>query len=566
MTNLLLFVLPPRLPQNFRFPFSLPILPDPHSVPIPDSWRELAAQIRQNRIPALGFTLDIGPEIHWRRDHLNHIETGLSYFRLIPYLDAQRAGDHKVIWEINRHQHLVLLAQCGYVEDVVAQLESWIKANPFHRGINWTSALEVAFRALSWIWIYHLIGNQWEPGFHRRFLEVLYQHGRHLEINLSFYFSPNTHLLGEAVALHALGALFPTFPRAGRWKKLGNRVVIEQMDRQVRADGSHFEQSTYYHVYALDMFLFHAILSEPTREYKAKLTKMADYLHALLGPARKLPLLGDDDGGRFFHPYGTHDEFGRATLATAALYLNHDGWPYQPEDLLPQAAWWLGTTQGSSCGRWQSQLFPDAGVAVMTASDTQVVIDAGPFGPWGSGHSHSDTLSITARKGDHEILIDPATYTYVGDPEWRDWFRGSAAHSTIRINRLDQATPVNPFRWQDQPTARVLDWKTSDMEDLLVGECSYRGFTHRRQVRFEKPSRIVIEDDITGPAGEHLIEQFWHLGNADTASMLDLESGAEHIDTWRSPALGVKQPNQALRVARQTALPARLSAVINLDH
>ena len=128
------------------------------------------------------------------------------------------------------------------------------------------------------------------------------RHGRHLEVNLSFYFSPNTHLLGEAVALHALGVLIPQFPRARRWRELGARVVNNQLDRQVRNDGAHFEQSTYYHVYALDMFLFHGILAGASEAYRTKIALMADYLAAVQGPGRILPFLGDDDGGRFFHP------------------------------------------------------------------------------------------------------------------------------------------------------------------------------------------------------------------------------------------------------------------------
>ena len=58
-----------------------------------------------------------------------------------------------------------------------------------------------------------------------RFLTALNRHGRYLELNLSVYFSPNTHLLGEAVALHALGVLFPSFPRAARWAETGGRIV-----------------------------------------------------------------------------------------------------------------------------------------------------------------------------------------------------------------------------------------------------------------------------------------------------------------------------------------------------
>ena len=265
--------------------------------------QRLASEIRAHRFPLLGLTLDTGSQIQWRRDYVNVKETGTDYFRLIPYLDAERAGDHKIIWELNRHQHLVLLAQTyllhgdeSNLAEIFNQFESWEDANPLQRGINWCSALEVAFRALSWIWIYHLIGDEIRPGIRARFLESLFRHGRHIENNLSFYFSPNTHLLGEAVALHALGSLFSEF------QEFGAQVVSEQMDKQVRDDGSHFEQSTYYHVYALDMFLFHALHADVSSEYRAKLERMAEYLHALLGPRNELPFFGDDDGGRFFIP------------------------------------------------------------------------------------------------------------------------------------------------------------------------------------------------------------------------------------------------------------------------
>src|SRR5581483_7793026 len=100
-----------------------------------------------------------------------------------------------------------------------------------------------------------LVGPQMPSGLRGRFLDSLYRHARHIENNLSFYFSPNTHLLGEAVALHALGTFSAEF------RSLGAQLVADQMDKQVREDGSHFEQSTYYHGYAVDMFLFHAIVA-----------------------------------------------------------------------------------------------------------------------------------------------------------------------------------------------------------------------------------------------------------------------------------------------------------------
>src|SRR4051812_41769540 len=147
----------------------------------------LAEQILQHRFPLLAVEIDTGQEIHWRRDYRHGRESGVSYFRRIPYLDFAAVGDHKFVWELNRHQHLVLLAQAylltqdeRYSREVFEEIDTWIEQNPFQRGINWTSALEVAFRALSWIWVYHLLGSEMSDRFRKNFLTGLYRHGRHL--------------------------------------------------------------------------------------------------------------------------------------------------------------------------------------------------------------------------------------------------------------------------------------------------------------------------------------------------------------------------------------------------
>ncbi len=565
-----------QLDPNFK-----PRIPLPEPVPVARALQgtpfaheviALAEQIRHHRFPILGLTIDTGAEIPWRRDNVSGVETSLRYFRRIPYLNVRQAGDHKVIWELNRHQHLVILAQAyqltedaANLTEIRSELEGWFTANPYSRGINWTSALEVAFRALSWIWTYHLVGDKMIAEFRMNWLRQLYLHGRYLENNLSFYFSPNTHLIGEALALHAIGLFFTGLPRAAHWEQKGATIMRDQMERQVHQDGSHIEQSTYYHLYATDMFLLHAILAKPDRSYMDKLEGMVDYLHALLGPARALPFLGDDDGGRLFHPYGQRDRFGRATIATASIVLDRQKWRWEVEDLYPQAAWWLGAgalQRKTGEGNWGSRLFSDVGLAVLTAANNQVIFDAGPFGPWSAGHSHADSLSIIVRSGEDEILIDPGTYTYVGEQRWRDWFRGTEAHNTVRIDGRDQATTAGPFRWTNHPEVTILSWKTNAARDAIEAECHYRGFTHRRKVEFQKPDLILITDEIEGPPGEHDIEQLWHLGSQGARPHLELPQDGELIESWRSTVFAEKTPSPLLRVRRRTTLPFRLEARI----
>jgi len=185
--NLVMLVSPPQLPRGTETPVPKPVPPDD----------QLAHMLLEHRFPLLGTVIDTGPKIDWRRDYLHNISSGLDYFRRIPYLDFTRVGDHKVIWELNRHQHLpILTGRREYLEEAFRQLDSWLRENPFQRGINWCSALEVAFRALSWARFWQFAGAHMPPDLSDRFLTSLYQHGRHLELNLSIYFSPNTHLLG----------------------------------------------------------------------------------------------------------------------------------------------------------------------------------------------------------------------------------------------------------------------------------------------------------------------------------------------------------------------------------
>jgi Heparinase II/III-like protein/Heparinase II/III N-terminus len=542
--------------------------------PFAQNIRVLADRILEHRFPLFASEISTGPEIEWRRDYVNNIATAPSYFRTIPYLNARRAGDHKWIWELNRHQHLIALAQAHllfgdvrYLNEIESELCSWMEQNPFQRGINWASALEVAFRAMSWIWVFHLVGPQLSDRLRHSMVEGLYRHGLHIENNLSIYFSPNTHLLGEAVALHALGVLLPALPAAARWKRHGAQVVEAQMQLQVREDGSHFEQSSYYHLYAFDMLLFHAVLASPSEMYRNKLSRMADYLEALLGPDRCLPFIADDDGGRWFHPYGERARFARASLASANAYFGHNRWQCEESDYWEQACWWLPAAPTASRGAYaRSQVFQAAGIAVMRSQKYKIVVDCGPFGRGSAGHSHADTLSITIASASEEIAIDPGTFTYVGSFADRNSFRGTATHNTVCVDGLDQADPVNPFRWKNPPAVSLSSWRTSDIEDMLEAECAYRGLRHRRYVHFVKPFALLIVDTVDGPPGkQHRVQQRWHLAADRHAARFCFLNAADLQTGWRSRCFGQREPIPVLVSAVQTALPVTLPAAIPLS-
>ena len=536
-----------------------------------------AQNILAHRFPVLGNTLETGPAIAWRRDYQHHKTSAAKYFRLVPYLNFAAVGDHKFIWELNRHQHLVLLAQAHlltgkpqYLNEIFAQLESWLQQNPFQRGINWASALEVAFRALSWIWLWHFCGEAMPPQLRERFLTSLYQHGRHLFENLSIYFSPNTHLLGEAVALHALGTLFPTMHGALSWQRRGAQVVEAQLKFQVKPDGSHFEQSSYYHVYALDLFVFYYLLAGRPARLNPPLLRMAKYLHWLLGPARRIAYFGDDDGGRVFHPQGERDQFGRATLATCGVLLQRDRWLGTRDALAEQAAWWLGQDalsrdRANPVLPRGSKLFPNAGAAFLQSKDLFIQFDAGPFGGGGAGHSHADSLSMVIWYRGEQVFQDPGTFTYMADPTQRDRFRGTPAHNTISINGLNQAETAGPFRWNQKPVVELRSFIRTEHGGFIDAICEYRRFQHRRRLRLQD-EQIIVLDEITGPPGEHLVEQVWNLGPAAQQIHLSFSEPADERPTEFSPAYGAKLPARALIVRRKSTLPVAMVMSLSTKH
>jgi hypothetical protein len=55
-----------------------------------------------------------------------------------------------------------------------------------------------------------------------------------------------------------------------------------------------------------------------------------------------------------------------------------------------------------------------------------------------------------------DILADPGTYGYHGEPAWREWFRSTAAHNTVELAGVNQAESGGPFLWNSHPRTATL--------------------------------------------------------------------------------------------------------------
>lgn len=567
---------------------------------------ERAERICSHRFDLLGYSdLYLGARINWHQDPVNQKQAPLERFYKIPYLKAEIVGDSKIIWELNRHQHFLTLGQAyqltrneKFAREFIQQFYDWQEQNPYPLGINWASALEVAFRSLSWLWARELFtGSSFcSRRFEQHLLAALRRNARFIEHNLSTYFSRNTHLLGEAVALFFTGLLCPQLKQAAAWQWLGWNIILQEAEHQVHPDGGYFEQSSYYHTYALDMFLHARVLAVQNHiaipeHLDRTIEAMMDYLAALTyaGPP---PRFGDDDGGRLFDPRRNHGEHLTDPLSTGATLFSRSDWKAAAGGLSEETLWLLGPSGVAEFDalpevrpQRASRAFPSTGTYVMAGDGLRLAADAGQFGAGHCCHSHADALSLTVAADGREWLTDRGTFTYTGSAQWREAFRGTAAHNTVVIDGEDQAVPTAPFKWENIPQVRVEHWWTGKSFDLLVA--SHTGYSrlaspavHRRTVFFLKPLFWIVIDTIQGE-GEHLLEINWHTLDSPTGpgwASLEL-GGPRHgrfgivptsdrlwavtwMDGWHSMCYGHKQPAPILRCSTRTTLPAEFATLL----
>ena len=136
----------------------------------------------------LGYRgLSFGDPIDWHFDPVAQKRAPRVHWSRIRYLDAEAMGDHKVIWELNRHQHLMVLGRAfqvtrheEYARCFAAHVNSWMDENPPKTGVNWASSLEISYRAIAWLWAIELFrdARALTPALLRRMLTYLYLHGR----------------------------------------------------------------------------------------------------------------------------------------------------------------------------------------------------------------------------------------------------------------------------------------------------------------------------------------------------------------------------------------------------
>jgi hypothetical protein len=584
---------------------------------IVDRWPQAPAEasrdadrILAGRYDLLGYAdLALSPEpstIDWHHDPVHSRTAPRRFWADVPFLDPE-CGDHKIIWELNRHQHFLRLGRAlwltrdvRYGGRIVAEVQSWMHANPPLVGTNWASMLELGFRSLSWVaGIHFLLGTECDASDADSktagtpwLLDMCLAIDRqltHVEANLSYYFSPNTHLAGEALALYVAGMALPELARSSRWAACGRTVLLREVVAQIEPDGGHVERSTHYHRYMLDFYLLAwqtAVLGgdrDAAAVFRAAVDRLATFMRCVTDAHGRMPAIGDDDGGLLWPVTGRDPRDVRDSLSLAAVLL---GRPDLADWDIPEEVYWLapaalvaaaaaGAGPGASVAPVETGVFPESGfVTVRTNGGDHLVLDAGPHGFRNGGHAHADALSLTMSLSGRPLLVDPGTATYTMDPALRDRMRSSLLHNTVTFDGRSSARPAGPFRWMTVANAR-LEYCRGNRR-LALARASHDGYApleHRRTVVYGCGGWLIVDE--ARATGTHHAEARWHFDPAwtvrvegasvvratehgggeaflcvDAGALALIRGAADRSGGWVSPRYGALVPTTTAAVER----------------
>jgi hypothetical protein len=310
-----------------------------------------------------------------------------------------------------------------------------------------------------------------------------------------------------------------------------------------------------------------------------RLEKMADFVAATMDEGGSVPAIGDDDEGyvarlsfdRGHNPY-------RSLLATAAALFGRKDFARKAGLFDEQSFWLLGPAGKEAFKNATTALpapsaFRHGGYYFLHLGRSRLLFDCGPLGYLSlAAHGHADALSIILDYKGRRFLVDPGTYAYHTQADWRAYFRGTSAHNTVRLEGQDQSVIGGNFMWSRKADAELL-W--ADEERLHGRHDGYlrlpQQAVHEREIIRDKAANSYCVIDTIMARGPVTVDQFFHLapdchceeidggfaianGDAEIGILVDpcipnrriLRESTAPIGGWYSPGFDRKVPTSTI--------------------
>lgn len=470
---------------------------------------EAANQTLAHEFDYLGSGKVQMPKIRWHED----FKTGNVWKKGVFYLKQRQStakgADIKVPWELSRGHHLLWLGEAylitkdeKHAKEVVDEIEDWWNENPFMYSVNWTCTMDVAIRAVNWLYAVTMVidSPSVTEAFIQRFYRSLYQHGwfifNHFERTIPY---SNNHLFSDIAGLLYLSLFFKGTKKGKEWLDYTISSLYEEIRCQVLPSGVHYERSVSYHRLMSEMVVSSLYVLKRSGanipddiEYRAG--GMLSYIGSYTKQNHLSPLVEDNDDGRFLpfvrRDFRQHDyllDVGSAEMLVIANGVSPILFNKEKESLI----------------------YPDAGHAILRKDDVYLFVTNGEQSSYDSGrktvgtHTHNDKLSFELALGSDDIIIDPGAYIYTPQPEKSNEFRSTIKHNTIIVDGEEQnlITPKNVFL--ATKNSRATEFRLLSKSHLEGEYKTFNGSLKHRRSFDVFDNEVLITDQLNKEGAGH---------------------------------------------------------------
>ncbi len=355
-------------------------------------------------------------------------------------------------------------------------VRQWLERHPVDERDPWHPFV-VSGRLIAWQLARDLLRPELagDPAFDVTLAEALLKHAAYLDEHLETDVGGN-HLLKNLVALLHVGCAFDG-PAARGWRERASRRLEGELQRQVLADGGHYERSPMYHLLVLaDLLVALRASGKRALPIAAPIAeavrRMQRFAKRLRHPDGEIPLFNDAVLGEAPRPetlFGPRTQPADEPLAESGYFL------------LPVAT-------------------PEPGGLL--------IADCGAPGPDElPAHVHADALSFELSVGERRVLVDGGVLSY--EPgRMRDYFRGTAAHNTVQVGGQDQSEVWGTFRVGRRARVHRECWRAEGDDRVLVGwhdGYSRLGVRHEREFRAVAGSGWRVQDRLYGHGAHQVV-------------------------------------------------------------
>ncbi|WP_128546452.1 heparinase II/III family protein [Larkinella soli] len=518
------------------------------------SWPDSILTINPAGFPAISFrteqamfghTLDYRYPVDWHLD----ISTGKRFpTEFAPNIDVghPKAGNVYYVRQVNRQFFLQMIAlrfrltdDSRHLNRFTTLLTSWVKANPYLRGVNWTSNTEVSLRLINWFLCWNILDVsglvQTDPAF-RRFVETvwlpsIHQHCAYLYANTPQQASTGSESAVGFAGLFMAGSFWP-FPDSVGWNIYAMTGIERAMQRYGFGEMGG-EQADCPMPLLTDFFVLAWVTGLRTgyrlsADYLRGLRNRFDRIAQLLDTEGNHPLCRPDDAGRLLDlddPWSFNDF---CSLLTSGAILFQDplfkrrSRGFDLRNLLLFGEEGLRGFEAVPVEEAEpkSRYFSREGHFVLRKKEREngeiyVYFDAGkPVVP--RPDQHADALSFVMHIDGKPFFVDSGRYFSPAEPGWSGYFAGTRAHNTVCIDYQDQAEPAPDAGHRFPAATTVLRAQGNDYADeIIAAHNGYdrMGCAHERRLEFDRiRNRLLIGDRIDNRESTgHTVEVLFHL-------------------------------------------------------